>query len=130
MEWFLSEAYPWFERNATVIAAIEFVILIISAPATTIGWWLMGRTVRRHFEKVEERADVRHRELLDLRSVLGRVKMKPRRDGRRVGQLPNLTNIVEMPDGQILLALPVRMVVDFVAAVGGSASLGQGTVDE
>ena len=130
MEWFLTEAYPWFERNATVIAAIEFVILIVSAPAAMIGWWLMGRTVRRRFEKVEERAEVRHRELLDLRTVLGRVKMKPLNNGGRVGRLPNLTNIVEMPDGQIRLALPVRMAVDFVTAGGGAASLDQGTVGE
>jgi len=130
MEWFLSEAYPWFERNATVIALIEFAILIVSAPVTTIGWWRMRRTLRRRFEEAEERADVRHREVLDLRSVLGRVKMRPLNDGGRVGRLPNLTNIVEMPDGQIRLALPVRLAVDFEAAVGGDASLGQRTVDE
>lgn len=130
MEWFLSEAYPWFERNATVIAAIEFGILIASAPAAMIGWWLMRRTLRRRFERVEERADVRHRELLDLRTVLNRVTMRPLNDGGRVGRLPNLTNIVEMPDGQIRLALPVRMAADFEGAVGGSVSLGKGTVDE
>lgn len=130
MEWFLSETYPWFERNATVIAAIEFAILIASAPVATIGWWLMRRMVRRRFEKVEERAGVRHREVLDLRSVLSRVKMRPLNDGGRVGRLPNLTNIVEMPDGQIRLALPVRLAADLEVAVGGSASLRQGALDE
>ena len=132
MEWLLSEAYPWFVRNAAFIAGIEFAILVIFGPGKMILTCLMNRRLRKASDRVEAlfqqaeaseaNADRRHQELVDLRSVLTKVDMKPLGDSARVGRLPDGTNIVEMPNGQIRLALPVRLSAAFSGRVVGHLS--------
>ena len=131
MEWLNSEAYPWFVRHAAFIAGIEFAILVISWPGKMIVTYLMNRRNRKTANRIEElyqktesseaNADRRHQELVDLRSVLAKVDMEPLGDSARVGRLPERTNIVEMPNGQIRLALPVRL--EAAGSIGAAANL-------
>ena len=132
MEWLYSEAYPWFVRNAAFIAGIEFAILVIFGPGKMLLTYLMNRRLRKTADRVEAlfqkaesseaNADRRHQELVDLRSVLAKVDMEPLGDSARVGRLPDGTNIVEMPNGQIRLALPVRLSAAFSGRVVGRLS--------
>lgn len=127
MDWFWWGAYTWFERNAVLIAGIEFLLIVVGGPGRMIFWWVMERS-RRHTERqrqrelmnelrlVEAEAERRHQELMDLRSVLSQLEMKPLGDSARVGALPDGTNIVETSNGQIRLALPVYISASFKAA--------------
>ena len=60
------------------------------------------------------------RESMQLREVLGKLNTTPLGDsGHRYAELPQGTNIVKLADGQIKLALPVRLSAQFIGAVGG-----------
>ena len=126
MEWLYSEAYPWLVRNAPFIAGIEFAILVIFGPGKMLlTYWMNRRLLKALLQKAdssEANADRRHQELVDMQSVLAKVDMKPLGDSARVGRLPDGTNIVEMPNGQIRLALPVRLSAAFSAPAVGSLS--------
>ncbi len=131
MEW-IDAAFNLFERNAVIIAGLEFVVLLACWPGKMIFDWLRHRRTRTHasrlhqqlerqLQEAEKAAAARHHELVDLRSVLNRVEMKPLGDSARVGQLPDGTNIVEAASGQIRLSLPIRMEGVETVAVGGRA---------
>ena len=131
MEWLYYEAKQWFVRNAALIAGIESALIVIYEPSKMLMTYFMNRrrmkaTARdaaqleallsQRLEASEANAARRHQELVDLRSVLAKVAMEPLGDSARVGRLPDGTNIVEMPNGQIRLALPVRLSAAFSAA--------------
>ena len=131
MELLYSEAYQWFVRNAAFIAGIESAILVILGPGKMFLTYLMNRRLRKTSALIEElyqktaseaNADRRHQELVDLRSVLAKVDMEPLGDSARVGRLPNGTNIVEMPNGQIRLALPVRLEANMISGVASMSA--------
>ncbi len=116
-------AVEWFERNAVTIAALEFAILVICGPGKMIFDWLRYRSLMREQRRIESEAKQRHQELIDIRAVMARIEMKPLGDKARYGKLPEGTNIVETKEGQVLLALPVRLGGIPTLEAGGSATL-------
>ena len=70
MDW--EGATHWFERNAVVIAAIEFVVLVISVLASMIGYLLF----RRRHKASEKKADARHREIMESLPMIGQPPAK------------------------------------------------------
>lgn len=142
MDWLLGDAYLWFGRNATLIAGIEFAIIVIFGPGKMILTYLMNRKIRKTANSVAEllqrseanetNAERRHRELIDIRSALNKVDMKPLGDSARVGRLPEGTNIVEMPSGEVRLALPIRLsgAVEGGLQVGVSGAVTLGPLPE
>ena len=105
---------------------------VVSLIALLLGWvvgawqWFSGKKPIRQLEKKlndsEERAEARHREIVDLRKVMANLKFKRIDDTHSYAELPPGARLVKSADGPDRLVLPIALSATFSGKLEGRLS--------
>ena len=131
----------WFDSNLGINLPFAVGLMALTAHVVMVGvndWHPYRRWLAFLLRQMRSRnpdaapitkADLReilaahNQEIRDIRLVVSDLQMEPLgTDGTKYARLPDGTNIVEMPNGQIRLALPVRLSAAFSGRVVGRLS--------
>ena len=90
-------------------------------------WWLL----LKYFRKLpEDKAEIRHRELVDLRTAFNQLEIKPLHNDQKYARLPDGTLIIERKNGQLRLTMPLPKISISTGIPSMTAMLAPGKKDK